>query len=337
MSTNTYGDISPRTAAKAAKKLLSRGQHLMVLERFGQIDPLGKNKTDSVKWRRYESLARATSPLAEGVAPTGKRLTKTDVNATLEQYGDVVEITDKVIDTHEDPVLNAAVEVMGEQAAETVEVIRFNEIKGGSNVVYAGAVTSRASVDSAITVAALNLVYRSFKRNKAREITNIISATAKIATEPVGMAFFALGHTDLDADIKKLTGFVPVEQYSNHMNALPGEIGKVGNFRFVLTALFNPWSASGASGTTYLSNGAEVTVNAQCDVYPVLCIARDAYGIVPLQGANAITPAVKNPEVSVADPLAQIGIVSWKTYQAAAILNQSWLIRIECAATAVPA
>ena len=175
------------------------------------------------------------------------------------------------------------------------------------------------------------------KRNKGREITSIISASAKISTEPVGASYFALGHTDLDADIKNLTGFVPVEQYSNHMNALPGEIGKAGNFRFILTALFNSFQTSGASSTTWLSSGAAVTDAAQADVYPILCLARDAYGIVPLQGANAITPAVKNPEISVGDPLAQIGIVSWKTYQAAAILNQSWLYRVECAATANPA
>ena len=337
MSTNTYGDISARTAAKAAKKLLSRGQHLMVLERFGQIDPLGKNKTDSVKWRRYESLARATAPLAEGVAPTGKRLTYTDVQATLEQYGDVVEITDKIIDTHEDPVLSAATEIMGEQAAETVEVVRFNSIKGGSNVFYAAGVASRTLVNSAVTNGDLKRIYRSFKRNKAREITQIIKASAMISTEPVGMAFFALGHTDLDADIRNLTGFVPVEQYSNSMNALPGEIGKVENFRFVLTALFDSWTAAGVAGTTFLSSGATVSASTACDVYPILCIARDAYGIVPLQGANAIVPAVANPTVSVADPLAQKGIVSWKTYQAAAILNETWMGRLEVAATANPA
>ena len=118
---NTYGDISPRTAGKAKKKLLKRGQHLMVTERFGQVDPQQKNSTKTVKWRRYNSLARATAPLAEGVPPAGRKLTYTDVSATLEQYGDYVNITDVIADTHEDPVLQESMDLCGEQAAETIE------------------------------------------------------------------------------------------------------------------------------------------------------------------------------------------------------------------------
>lgn len=336
MATNTYGDISPRTAAHATKRLLERGQHLMHMERFGQVDPQGQKKTKSRKWRRYESLARATSPLAEGISPTGKKITFTDVEVTLEQYGDLVEITDVIRDTHEDPVMNEMTDVMGEQAAETIEVIRFNSIKGGSNVFYPGGATSRATVESPITGSVLKLIYRSFKRNKAREISQIISATAKIATEPVGRSYFMMGHTDLDADIRNITGFVPVENYAQHMNALPGEIGKVDNFRFILSALFEPWLQAGASSTDFLSNGDEVAVAANADVYPMLAIAKNAYGIVPLQGANAITPIVVNPKPHAADPLGQLGFVSWKTYQAAVILNQSWMARVEVAATANP-
>jgi len=36
------------------------------------------------------------------------------------------------------------------------------------------------------------------------------------------------------------------------------------------------------------------------------------------------------------DPLGQKGFVSWKTYQTGAILNQSWMARLECASTASP-
>ena len=84
----TYGDISPRTAGYAAKKLLERGQYLMVVERFGQSDPQPKNATKTRKFRRYESLLRATAPLAEGIPPAGQKLTFTDIDCVLEQYGE---------------------------------------------------------------------------------------------------------------------------------------------------------------------------------------------------------------------------------------------------------
>lgn len=336
-NTTNYGDISPRTAGKAIRRLLDRGQHMMVIERFGQVDPQGMNNTKTAKWRRYESLARATAPLAEGVPPAGQRLTHTDVVATLEQYGDKVEITDVVNDTHEDPVLKEAMNIAGEQAAETIEVVRINILKAGTNVFYAAGVTSRATVNSPPTKGDFRKIYRSFKKNKAREITSIIAATGKISTEPVAPGYFALGHTDLDADIRSIAGFIPFEQYSNSTKAIPGEIGKIEQFRIVLTALFEPWETSGASGKTYLSGGVEVSSAAQADVYPMFFIAKDSYGLVPLQGLNAMKIGVVNPGTpSASDPLGQIGFTSWKTMQTAAILNQNWFARLESAATANP-
>lgn len=338
MSTNitTYGDISPRTAGFAKAKMLKRGQHLMVTERFGQVDPQQKNKTKTAKWRRYNSLPRNTAPLAEGVTPKGQKLTHTDVTATLEQYGDWVQLTDVILDTHEDPVLNETAGLCGEQAAEVVEAIRINTLKAGTNVYYANGVASRATVDSPPTRADFRKIFRAFKSNKAQEISQIIPASAMISTQAVEPAFFVMGHTDLKADLRGLPGFVPVSQYSNAMKALPGEVGSLEEFRFVLTPMFEPWEAAGASGTTHLSGGVAVSTAASCDVYPMIVVARDAYGIVPLQGQNAITPMVHNPKTSSDDPLAQRGHVAWKTMQTAVRLNELWMARLEVACTASP-
>lgn len=336
MPVTTYGDISPRTAAFAKKRLLIRGQHLMVTERFGQVDPQQQNKSKTAKWRRYNSLARATAPLAEGVPPTGQQLTYTDVQATLEQYGDTVKLTDVIKDTHEDPVFQETFDLCGEQAAETIEVVRIAFLKAGTNVFYGSGVASRTLVNAAPTRGDLRKIYRYFKRHKAMEISKIIRASHKISTEPVASAYFAMGHTDLDADIRGMANFVPAEQYSDSTRMIEGEIGKVDQFRFVLTALFEPWETSGASGTTFLSGGAEVSSAASCDVYPLIIVARNAYAIVPLQGYNSVTPIVVNPKPSSSDPLGQIGWAGWKTWQAGAILNQTWVARLEVAATASP-
>ena len=336
-NTTTYGDISPRTGGLAKKRLLKRGQHLMVIERFGQVDPQQKNKTKTAKWRRYNSLPRATAPLAEGIPPAGSKLTFTDVTATLEQFGDKVDITDVVDETHEDPVFNETVDLIGEQAAETVEELRINVIKAGSNVYYANSVASRSVVNSPPIRGDFRRIYRAFKKNKGREISKIIRATHQISTEPVASAYFAMGHTDLDADMRGLPSFVPAEQYSNSIKMLPGEIGKIDQFRIILTAMFEPWESAGAAGTTYLAAGVAPGSSLACDVYPMIFVARDSYAIVPLQGYNAVHPMVYNPgKPSPSQPLGQLGFVSWKTYQAAAILNQNWLARYEVAATASP-
>lgn len=333
----TYGDISPRTGGYAKTRLLKRGQHMMVVERFGQVDPLQKNKTKTVKWRRYNSLARATAPLAEGVPPAGQKLTYTDVVATLEQYGDTVETTDVIKDTHEDPVLNQTMDLVGEAAAETIEEVRIAIIQAGTNVFYANGVTSRGTVNSPPTRGDFRKIYRYFKKYKGKEISDIVKASAKISTEATLPAFFCMGHTDLDADLRGISGFHDWKDYSDSDKRLPGEIGSIEQFRIILTAMFDPWLAAGASGTTYLSGGVEVGSAANCDVYPLLCVAKDAYGIVPLQGFNAVHPMVLNPgKPSKSDPLGQKGFCSWKTYQTAAILNHNWIARLESSATASP-
>lgn len=336
-NTTTYEDISPRTRGKAVRKLLERGQHIMTTERFGTVDPQPKNSSLTRKWRRYHSLPRATAPLADGVPPTGHKLTHTDVTATLEFYGDVVKITNIIQDTHEDPVLNESMKICGEQAAETVEELRINFLKAGTNVFYANGVTTRATVNSPAVRGDFRKIYRYFKKYKAREISEIIKASPLISTEPVESAYFCMGHTDLDADMRGISGFLPRAQYSDSTKALPGEIGKLEQFRVILTAMFDPWLTAGTSGTTYLSGGSAVTSAAEADVYPLIFVARDSYAIVPLQGYNSVDIGVVNPgKKTKDDPLGQIGFVSWGTYQTGAILNQSWAARLEVASTANP-
>ena len=134
MAYTLYGDITPRTAAYVVVELLKRAMPYLCLEKFGQAKTLPGNKTQSMKFRRYNALDLATTALTEGVTPAGKKLTATDVTANLYQYGDWVGITDIIADTHEDPVLQEATNVFSEQAAKTIETLRYNVLKACTNV-----------------------------------------------------------------------------------------------------------------------------------------------------------------------------------------------------------
>lgn len=336
VNVNVYGDISPRTAGYVSRKMLERGQYDYVIGRYGQAVTIPKKNTKSIKFRRYESLPRAIAPLAEAVPPAAGKLTFTDLTATLEQYGYYVPLSDVVLDTHEDPVLQETSDLCGEQIAETTEVLTIAVLKAGTNVFYANNAASRANVNSPLLRSDLRRVYRYLRKYKARTIGKIVKASAMVSTEPVAAAYFCFGHTDLDADIRGIDGFIPAEQYSESSKAVVGEIGKVDQFRFILTPLFDSWATAGAAGVTYLSGGAKVTVAAAADVYPLLIIAENSFGVVRLQGPNVVTPAVVNPKPVAGDPLGQVGFVSWKMYYTALILNSNWLARLECAATAVP-
>lgn len=323
-----YGEISPRTAAYASKEMLRRGIPYLLLEKFGQAKPIPKNMTDSVKFRRYESLDNTPNALTEGVTPSSKKLSKTDISAQLGQYGDLIEITDKVEDTHEDPVLNESVEVLGEQQAQMIEKVRFDVLKAGTNVFYANG-SSRSDVNTPIDLPLQRKITRSLKRQNARKVTSVVRSTPDWGTENVDAAFVALSHPDLEKDIRNMDNFVPSEQYGQ-ISPWESEIGKVEDVRYVCSTIFEAWEGAGSATL----NGMISDGGSNVDVYPILYIAKDAYGIVPLKGKGAVTPSVVNPGTrDKNDPLGQRGYIGWKCYHTAVILNDAWMVRAEVGAT----
>lgn len=331
MSSTNYGDISPRTAAYAQKELLKRGIPYLVLEKFGQAKTQPDNSTRVSKFRRYNALPNVPVALTEGVTPASTAMTVTDVTATLTQYGGLTTISDVILDTHEDPVLNEAVGLLGEQAAQVVEKMRFGVLKAGLNVLFAnGAV--RSAVNTAMTgstgLALQRRAVRALKRQNARQITQIVRSTPAYGTEAVAPGFVALIHPDLEADIRGIPGFVPAEKYGS-ISPWENELGKVEDVRYVSSTIFEAFVNAGGTPTGVLSTGGSAA-----DVYPVTFLGRDAYGIVALKGMFAVTPMVVNPKPSDSDPLAQRGHVSWKAYQTCVILNDAWILRAEVAASA---
>jgi N4-gp56 family major capsid protein len=327
MASTSYGDISPRTAAYAEKELLKRGLPYLVLEKFGQAKALPEHSTKVIKFRRYNALPNTPTALTEGVTPTGQTLAVTDVTATLAQYGDKVTITDVILDTHEDPTLNESVALLGEQAAQMIEKMRFGVLQAGTNVIYANG-SARNAVNTAISITLQRRAVRALKRQNARFITTIVRSTPSYGTENVAPGFVALIHPDLEADVRGMTGFVPAEKYGT-MTPWENELGKCEDVRYVSSTIFAPFADAGGTKGSMLS-----TTGTSADVYPVLYVARDAYGIIALKGMFAVTPMVVNPKPSDSDPLAQRGHVAWKAMQTCAILNDAWLVRAEVAATA---
>jgi N4-gp56 family major capsid protein len=327
MGVNVYGDISPRTAAYAAVELLKRGMPYMLLEKFGQSKALPGNKSTTIKFRRYEHLPLTLTPLVEGVTPPSQKLTYTDVTATLEQLGNVVGISDVIADTHEDPVFQEAQTVIGEQAAKTIETYRFNHLKAGSNVFYAGSVAGRTAVVTAPTRADQRKIVRALERQEAGHITSIVRSTPAFNQESVLPCFVALCHVDLKSDIRGMTGFIDAKDYGS-VSPWESEIGAVEDVRYLHSTIFAPYADGGGAKGTLIS-----TSGTSADVYPIMYIAKDSYGLVALKGKYAITPMVINPVPSKSDPLGQRGTVSWKTMQTAVILNDAWFAIYEAGCT----
>jgi N4-gp56 family major capsid protein len=328
MPTTTYGDISQRTAAYAAATMLRHAEPVLVLAKLGMSKPMPKNKADTIKFRRAIPFSPAVVPLQEGVTPSTQRVSYEDVTVQMRQYGATTVITDVVQDLAEDPVMMTASELLGEQAAATVEQLTYGVIRAGTSVFYAnGAV--RTSVNTAISLTKQRAVTRYLKAQKSMKITRILDGSVNYLTKPIEAAYVAVAHTDLESDLRGLAGFTTTATYGTRSMVCEQEIGTVEDCRYVLSPDLAPFAdAGGASGGTMVS-----TTGSASDVYPVIFVGKEAFGLVPLKGAEAITPMVVNMKPSASDPLAQRGYVSFKTYFCAVILNQTWMSRLEVAVT----
>jgi N4-gp56 family major capsid protein len=168
-------------------------------------------------------------------------------------------------------------------------------------------------------------VTRFLKRQLGKAITSTVKSTPAYGTEAIAPSFICIVHPDLEPDLRAISSFVPSEKYGT-MSPWDGEIGKIEDVRYLATTIVEPFAGGGAiSGTNVLET------NSLADVYPMIFLARDAYGIVAFKGQNALTPMVVNPKASDSDPLAQRGHVGWKGYSATIILNDFWMGRLEVA------
>lgn len=327
----TYSDIGQRTTVWAEGRMLEHAEPILVLDKFGDTKPLPKNKSDTIVFRRPVPYTVTTAKLVEGVTPAPKSISYVDVSVQMGQYGDLFEISDRVGDFAEDPVLANATMLLGEQAAETKEVILWGVLRAGTNVFYSGTAspTARTGVNDTLTLNLQRAVVRSLNAQRAKKITSMVGASPKFGTEPVAASYVAFGHTDLEQDIRDMDGFTPTEKYGNVSPISPYELGKVETVRYILSPVLAPFLDSGS--TTL--NGM-VTSGTKVDVYPIVYIAKNAYGTVPLKGAGSLNPVVINPgTISKSDPLGQRGYVGWKFYYAALILNEAWMSRVEVGVT----
>ena len=340
----TYSDITPRQTAFSVANLLKRAIPYMMLEKFGQAYPIPKNSTRVAKWRRYYmtgatgsasgdagafNVPVADTPLTEGVTPTGSTLDNKDYSVTLQQYGDFLKFTDVIVDLHEDfpPLLREMSDILGEQAAHTIETLRFNVLKAGTNVFYANG-TTRGGVNTPLTLSLQRRITRSLKRQNAKPITSMVASSVKYNTQPIESAFIALTHPDVENDIRDLAGFISSKQYGSAV-AMEGEIGSVDDVRYIRSTVFEAYEDAGGTKGAMLS-----TTGTAADVYPILFLARDAYGIVPLRGKDSVEVMVVQPKATNTDPLAQRGTIGWKAWNATVILQDAFMVRAEVAATA---
>jgi N4-gp56 family major capsid protein len=326
----TSGAISTRTNVYAEREMLRHAAPVMVLEKLATPKSMPKKKTDTVKFRRPVPFTAKTIPLVEGVTPDKTSFAYEDVSVSLKQYGDVIEITDVIEDLHEDPVGQDIALQAGENIGRTMEALDYGIVRAGTNVFYANG-TARTDVNTPISLAKQRAVIRALKAQKAMKITSILSSSTSYATRAIEASYVAVAHTDAEADIRNLPGFLPVAQYGQRSTVSEHEIGAVEDVRYVLSPDLDPIDDGGGAKLGMVS-----TTGTSADIYPVLFFGKESWARVSLRGQGSISPSIiPVGQKTKDDPLGQRGYVGWKTWHAALILNQLWMARLEVAVTSL--
>lgn len=293
-------------------RLLPHLMHAM----FAQVKDVPLNNTNVIKFRRYNSLSLATTALTPGVTPSTAALTVTDISATLSQYGNVIETSDELLDTTEDQYRNEITRLLAENAGQSLDQICRDVLVAGTSIQYASTASSRVTVSSTMkmTLAEAREAVRTLKTNNARKITSMVNPTTGIDTIPLNSCFVGICHPNTTFDLKADSAFVPVENYPNQSDVMPGEVGKLDEIRFIETTYAKVFTAAGASGI---------------DVYATLILAADAYGVSRLSGRAMETISKPLGSAGTADALNQRATEAWKAWFVTKILQDLAMLRIE--------
>ena len=304
VQTTLLADLSPEMKTFYDMTLIDEAQSNLVHDQFGQKRPIPKNGGKTIEFRKFAPLAKALTPLTEGVTPDGKSLSVSTITATVSQYGDYITQSDVLELTAIDNTIVEATKLLGRQAGVTLDTVVRNVLQAGTNVTYCPkvaadgtetAVTSRANLDntSQLTVKVLQQVVAKLRGQNAPTI---------------GGKYVAIIHPYVAYDLMRDPEWIDAHKYANPSNLYEGEIGEIAGIRFVQTTEAKVYSG-GVFGTLVMGDG--------------------AYGVTEVTGGGLQTIVKQKGSAGTADPLDQRSSVGWKAIKTAELLIPQYIVRVE--------
>ena len=298
VNVTTQSSMSPTMKTFYDTTLLENARETMVFTQFGEKQPLKGNK---VEWRKYNTFAKALTPLTEGVIPTGQTFGMTKIEAETTQHGDYVAVSDRLELESYDDVIFGATEEMGAAEGETYDTLTRNILVAGNSVMYCpngdAEVESRAGITSAciLTPDVVNRAATWLKKNKAPKING---------------SYVALIHPSVAYDLRNSEEWKEYHKYNDVAPIFKGEIGELHGVRFIETTNGKIWKEEGGTA-----------------VYATLFLGAKAFGILDPEG-EGMEMIIKTKE-QIGGPLNQFGTIGYKFCHGAKILYQERMLRVE--------
>ena len=229
-NTNTTAQSSLSSTMKTFydRELLETAEPNLVFDQFGEKRPIPPNNGKIIQFRRFGTLAKALTALTEGYTPPGNSISMTNITATVAQYGDFVKLSDMLQMTSYDPIISETAKALASQAQRTIDTIIREAVTGGSQVIYSGydnSGTWTETEDREDLTAKCTLTVKDILR---------AAADLKAMNAPtIDGSYVGVVHPYVEFDLLSSDAWQDVHKYAAPENIFRGEIGKIGNVRFV--------------------------------------------------------------------------------------------------------
>ena len=229
--TNTTLDagLSDEMKTYYSMRLINLAEPELIHDQFAQKHPIPKNSGKTIEFRKYDSLPKALVPLTEGVTPAGQKMSMGVITATIKQYGGFIELSDILELTAIDNNLVQATRLLASQAGRTSDTITREVLAGGTNVLFSGGKTNRASLVGGDTTAENNCYLT------VDDVRRAVRALKVMNAQKINGYFAGIIHPDVAYDLMSDPKWVNVKTYSDPDGIYEGEIGKIEGVRFVET------------------------------------------------------------------------------------------------------
>lgn len=214
MAQNTFSTFSSNAQTFIAAKTLSRIKRDIVVAGMAKKEKLPNRFSRTFQFTRFEKLNLPQTPLTEGTTPSSRSMSISTVQAVMDQFGDVVELTDIAQITTKHPTLQQAIELIGEQAAELIDRECIEVLLANSDVSFPGSATSR------VTIGATDVL-------DTATVKSALAALRSGGARPIqGRLLMGLMDPYSEMDLLEDTTFQNAASYSNIRVLQNGEVGQ---------------------------------------------------------------------------------------------------------------
>lgn len=224
-SSDVGNDLSVEMKTYYSDYLIDNATPYLVHDQFAQKHPIPKNGGKTIEFRRYSRLPQEGLALVEGVTPDGGALDVSKVEATVAQYGYFLRMTDQLLLTAIDNNQVQATKLLGQQAGQFLDSVTRDVLVTGTNVIYAANSGTRATKRTEITASHLL---------KVQDIFLAANTLKNQNSRPIDGDFVSVVHPNIAYDLMMNdANWVDWHKYEDSKAIFEGEIGKIGNVRFV--------------------------------------------------------------------------------------------------------